>query len=89
MYDKSGIHLGDGKRELKRHKIQVTSEDMGGIFGRKVMFNTHSGEVVVLKTPKVRQTDWYPQLNVKRVANRRGRGYCSAYAREVYEVICG
>ncbi len=62
------------KSELKRHKIRVTSEDLGGVLGRKVMFNTNSGEVVVLKTPKVRQTDWYPELNVKRVMSARERG---------------
>jgi chemotaxis protein CheD len=45
---------------LKKSRINVVSEDVGGSLGRKVMFNTHSGDVIVIKTKKVRQADWAP-----------------------------
>jgi chemotaxis protein CheD len=45
---------------LAKKKIRVVSEDVGGEKGRKIVFNTHSGEVAVLKVDKLRQGDWYP-----------------------------
>ncbi len=49
------------KKILKRKKITIISEDVGGCLGRKVVFNTHSGEVVVYKTRHIRRTDWTPE----------------------------
>jgi len=49
------------RRILKKRRINIISEDVGGILGRKVVFNTHSGEVMVYKTRQVRRTDWKPE----------------------------
>ncbi len=43
---------------LIRKGVRVISEDVGGNMGRKVALNTGSGELAVLKTKKIRQTDW-------------------------------
>ncbi|HAJ57517.1 MAG TPA: hypothetical protein DCL35_07100 [Candidatus Omnitrophica bacterium] len=46
---------------LRRMRISVVSEDVGGAVGRKIIFNTFSGDTVVYKTKKVRLTDWAPE----------------------------
>ncbi len=46
---------------LKKYAIRIVSEDVGGAMGRKVIFNTLSGEVIVHKTRKIRKTDWTPE----------------------------
>ena len=50
------------RKVLRKRKINIISEDIGGSLGRKVIFNTHSGEVIVYKTRKVRRTDWRPEF---------------------------
>ncbi len=45
---------------LKKLEIDVVSHDTGGRLGRKIIFHTGSGEVIVQKTPHVRQQDWIP-----------------------------
>lgn len=50
---------------LKKLKIDIISEDIGGSVGRKVLINTHSGEVVVYKTHRIRDTDWAPESDYK------------------------
>ena len=46
------------KKLLKKFEIEIVSEDIGGSVGRKVVFNTFSGDVILHKTRRVRQTDW-------------------------------
>lgn len=46
------------KRLLKKFDIDVISEDIGGRLARKVIFDTYSGDVLVLKTKNVRRNDW-------------------------------
>lgn len=48
------------RRILLRHRIRVTSEDVGGEKGRKVIFNTHQNEIAVMKVESLRSGDWYP-----------------------------
>lgn len=50
------------RRILNKYHIRVVSEDVGGNLGRKILFNTQSGEVLILKTDKVRRTDWTPEI---------------------------
>ncbi len=50
------------KKILKRLDIKIISEDIGGSLGRKIFFNTNSGETIVFKTRKVRKTDWKPEV---------------------------
>jgi chemotaxis protein CheD len=53
-------NIAEARRILKLKGITVVSEDVGGIMGRKVIFNTHDSEIAVLKVQKLRQSDWYP-----------------------------
>jgi chemotaxis protein CheD len=47
------------KKMLNKYKIPIVNEDTGGTFGRKVMFNTMNGEIIVYKSKKIRDKDWY------------------------------
>ncbi len=47
-------------RTLTKKQIRIISQDAGGGKGRKIVFNTSNGEVVVLKVEKIRKEDWYP-----------------------------
>ncbi len=49
------------KRLLKKFCIAIVSEDVGGSIGRKIMFNTSSGDVLLLRTKKIRRVDWAPE----------------------------
>lgn len=48
------------RRVLARKNVHVASEDTGGEKGRKVVYNTDTNEVAVLKVDKLRKDDWYP-----------------------------
>jgi chemotaxis protein CheD len=48
------------KKILTKKKIRIVSEDVGGEKGRKIVFNTNTNELAVVKVDKVRQEDWYP-----------------------------
>jgi len=43
---------------LNQKGIPVASEDVGGTIRRKILFDTYSGHLVVLKVHKVRDSDW-------------------------------
>jgi len=45
---------------LDRKHIRIVSEDVGGSKGRKVVFNTNSYEIGILKVERLRDSDWYP-----------------------------
>ncbi|MBW2605027.1 MAG: chemotaxis protein CheD [Deltaproteobacteria bacterium] len=45
---------------LTKKRVRIVSEDVGGEKGRKIIFNTDSNEIAVVKVDKVRQEDWYP-----------------------------
>lgn len=45
---------------LKMKKIRITGSDVGGDRGRKVVFNTSTGESITAKVDKIRSADWYP-----------------------------
>ena len=45
---------------LNRMHIHIVSEDVGGGLGRKIVFNTMTNEVAILKTSSLRASDWYP-----------------------------
>ncbi len=51
------------KKIFVRERISVTSEDVGGRKGRKIVFNTDTNEIAVLKVDKLRLSDWYPYEN--------------------------
>ncbi|HPE67752.1 MAG TPA: chemotaxis protein CheD [Thermotogota bacterium] len=39
--------------------IEVLSKDVGGVLGRKVVFNNLNGEIMVFKLKKIREDDWF------------------------------
>jgi chemotaxis protein CheD len=45
---------------LRQQGIPITSEDVGGGKGRKLIYNTGTNEAVVLKVDRLRAEDWYP-----------------------------
>jgi len=48
------------RKILAKKHVSVVSEDVGGEKGRKIVFNTGTNEVAVLKVDKIRAGDWYP-----------------------------
>ena len=43
---------------LKKFNIPVISADTGGELGRKIVFNTFTGEAIIAKVEKLREEDW-------------------------------
>lgn len=52
------------KKILKKYKIPVVNDDTGGTFGRKVLFDTANGEIIVYKAKKLREEDWYGDKSI-------------------------
>ena len=53
-------NTGVAKSILLKKGVRIVSEDIGGRIGRKIMFNTLNGEIVVIKVENLRSGDWYP-----------------------------
>ncbi|WP_232364063.1 chemotaxis protein CheD [Desulforapulum autotrophicum] len=63
--EKNNIEIGRenieiARKILMRNQIPITSQDVGGEKGRKVIFNTKTNEVAILKVDRLRDMDWYP-----------------------------
>ena len=43
---------------LSKKNIELASEDTGGSMGRKIIFDTSTGQLAVLKVFKIRKSDW-------------------------------
>lgn len=50
---------------LKRNQIDILTRDVKGQFGRKVVFNSGSGEILINKISEIRQEDWYGSDEIK------------------------
>ncbi|MFZ3046436.1 MAG: chemotaxis protein CheD [Desulfatirhabdiaceae bacterium] len=48
------------RRILTRERILISSEDVGGEKGRKIVYHTHTNEAAVFRVDKLRLSDWYP-----------------------------
>jgi len=48
------------RKVLANKMVPIVSEDVGGQMGRKIVFNTHTNEVGVIKVEKLRRKDWHP-----------------------------
>ncbi|MGD9733646.1 MAG: chemotaxis protein CheD [Desulfamplus sp.] len=64
-YEVSNINVGinnirTARKILNNKKIKIISEDVGGEVGRKIIFNTATNEIAVLKVKDIRKSDWYP-----------------------------
>lgn len=46
------------RQVLERKDITISSEDTGGVMGRKVAFDTGTGHIMILKVYQIREDDW-------------------------------
>ena len=44
---------------LADYQIEVLTRDVKGQYGRKVVFNSGTGEILVTKINEIRKDDWY------------------------------
>ena len=44
---------------LRRQNIEIVTRDVGGETGKKISFNTQTGELLVYTTSRIREADWY------------------------------
>lgn len=49
-----------GLEILDKQGVRVSSMDVGGERGRKIAFDTTSGESAVVRAAEIRAEDWYP-----------------------------
>jgi len=57
--DKRGEqNLSMAEKVLKKRSIEISSRDVGGTKGRKVVFDGRTGQVAVMKVHQLRQEDW-------------------------------
>lgn len=61
--DASGRDIGEqnvavAREVLARKAVPILSEDVGGTMGHKLVFNTLTGELAVLKVHRIRTSDW-------------------------------
>lgn len=54
------------KEILELKKVNIVGEGIGGTYGRKIVFNTLSGETMIAKVDNIRNSDWYPPLITSR-----------------------
>lgn len=47
-------------RMLEHYDIPISGQEVGGRHGRKLLFNTQSGELVIAKVERIRESDWFP-----------------------------
>lgn len=57
-------NIKEAKKLLKKYRIPVVNDDTGGTFGRKVLFDTHNGEIIVYKSQNIREKDWYGDKSI-------------------------
>lgn len=58
--DVGNENINIARKILLNNGIPLTSEDVGGEKGRKLVFNTGTNEVAVLRVDTLRAEDWYP-----------------------------
>lgn len=51
---------------LHRFGIETLTDDVGGLMGRKVVYNTLLNEIIVYKVQRLRLGDWYPYIQEDR-----------------------
>lgn len=54
------LNITIAKKTLIKEKIKITSEDTGGEKGRKLVFDTATNEIAVIRVDKLRKKDWHP-----------------------------
>lgn len=54
------LNIKIAQKTLAKEKIKITSEDTGGKKGRKLVFNTTTNEIAVVRVDSLRKKDWHP-----------------------------
>ena len=54
-------NIKSAKKIVFEYNFKLAGEEIGGIKGRKIMFNTKTGEIIIAKVLKIRDEDWYPK----------------------------
>lgn len=71
--DLGARNVAAAREVLTRKGIAVTSEDVGGIMGRKILFHTDTGQLVTMKVHQLRSEDWVSdECNEKAVSDTGG-----------------
>jgi chemotaxis protein CheD len=47
---------------LEQKEIQISNKDVGSTKGRKLIFNSGSGEVLIAKIDNIGKHNWYPKI---------------------------
>ena len=50
------------KEILHLKKVRISGTNVGGRFGRKIVFNVITGEIIIANVEHIRESDWYPPL---------------------------
>lgn len=53
-------NVSEAEHLLTANGIRIVGKETSGQYGRKIMFNTFSGEVIIAKVEKIRAEDWFP-----------------------------
>ena len=48
------------EKVLNKKGVHIVSADVGGEKGRKLIYNTETNHLAIVKAEKIRQNDWYP-----------------------------
>lgn len=52
-------NISIAEKILKENYIQIITVDVGGDMGRKVVFDTQTGELAIYKVNSLRESDWH------------------------------
>jgi chemotaxis protein CheD len=60
-----GVNVGKqnvevARRVLIKNDIPIVSQDVCGTKGRKLVYNSSTNEVVIIRVERLRDSDWYP-----------------------------
>ena len=55
---RQNVHVA--RQVMERKGISIVSEDVGGTKGRKVIYNSQTNELIIVRVERLRQSDWYP-----------------------------
>ena len=58
-------NLAVAREILKLNKINMASEDVGGELGRKVVFDSSTSDIAILKVGSLKNPDWHPYVDVR------------------------
>jgi len=56
----SHANVAIARHVLQRCGVRVVSEDVGGNKGRKLVYNSYTNQVMVIRVERIRSGDWYP-----------------------------